>query len=148
MAIFFKKKIDNNTLLGIWEIKETEQGLLKKLNPGNDGKVFLNTLSHPQRRLEWLAARVLLRKLLEELDPLINSNTPLTFNTEKTGKPTLQNLNYHFSLSHSHNWAAAIVSKTTAVGVDIEKQIKDFNVELNNLNPNAVTPYQFKIEDE
>ena len=34
------------------------------------------------------------------------------------------------------------------VGVDIEKQIKDFNVELNNLNPNAVTPYQFKIEDE
>jgi branched-chain amino acid aminotransferase len=34
------------------------------------------------------------------------------------------------------------------VGVDIEKQIKDFNAELNNLNPNAVTPYQFKIEDE
>ena len=34
------------------------------------------------------------------------------------------------------------------VGVDIEKQIKDFNVELNNLIPNAVTPYQFKIEDE
>lgn len=34
------------------------------------------------------------------------------------------------------------------VGVNIEKQIKDFNAELNNLNPNAVTPYQFKIEDE
>jgi branched-chain amino acid aminotransferase len=34
------------------------------------------------------------------------------------------------------------------VGVDIEKQIKDFNAESNNLKSNGVTPYQFKIEDE
>ena len=34
------------------------------------------------------------------------------------------------------------------VGVDIEKQIKEFNSELNNLKSNSITPYQFKIEDE
>ena len=34
------------------------------------------------------------------------------------------------------------------VEVDIEKQIKDFNTESNNLKSNSITPYQFKIEDE
>jgi len=34
------------------------------------------------------------------------------------------------------------------VGIDIERQIKDFNAESENFKSNGVTPYQFKIEDE
>ncbi len=34
------------------------------------------------------------------------------------------------------------------VGIDIEKQIKDFNAESDNFKSHGVTPYQFKIEDE
>jgi len=33
------------------------------------------------------------------------------------------------------------------VGIDIEKQIKDFNNELSNLNSDSITPYQFKTEE-
>ena len=121
MAIYYKNKIDIHTLLGVWKIEETEQELINDLNLNKQDKVILNTLSHAKRRLEWLAARVLLRKLLKELDPAINLNIPLKLYINKAGKPTLQNSNCHFSLSHSDKMASAIVSKCTPVGIDIEK---------------------------
>lgn len=77
-------------------------------------KVFVQkNITHPHKRLQHLAGRYLLPHLFAD------------FPYEKiliadTRKPYLPNEQYHFSISHCGNYAAAIVSSTHRVGIDIE----------------------------
>ena len=70
-------------------------------------------MSHPHKRLQHLAGRFLLRFLFPgfpyELIRIADTN-----------KPFLSNEEYHFSISHCGDYAAAIVSKNRRVGIDIE----------------------------
>ncbi|WP_315816263.1 4'-phosphopantetheinyl transferase family protein [Paraflavitalea speifideaquila] len=70
-------------------------------------------VSHPYKRLQHLAGRYLLPALFDDF--------PLSeILVADTRKPFLENEQYHFSISHCGNFAAAIVSDTQRVGVDIE----------------------------
>ena len=70
-------------------------------------------ITHPHKRLQHLAGRYLLQYLF----PDFSYSEILIADTRK---PFLQNEQYHFSISHSGNYAAAIVSSTNRVGIDIE----------------------------
>jgi 4'-phosphopantetheinyl transferase EntD len=106
VAIFFQHSINDNTKLGIWRIEEQEDFFL--------GYVPLKReVSHPYKRLQHLAGRYLL--------PVLFDNFPLEeIKVADTRKPFLHDEKYHFSISHCGNYAAAIASDTSRVGIDIE----------------------------
>jgi phosphopantetheinyl transferase len=106
MPIFFQNDSDQNTKLGIWKIEEEEGFFLEKVMPQRK-------VSHPHKKLQHLAGRYLLKYLF----PGFPTQLILIADTRK---PYLKDEAYHFSISHCGNYAAAIVSKTKRVGVDIE----------------------------
>lgn len=106
MALFYQHNINGHTKIGIWRIEEPEDFYLKNV-PLKKG------VSHPYKRLQHLAGRYLLPVLYEDfpLEEILVADTR---------KPFLENERYHFSISHGGNFAAAIISSTHRVGVDIE----------------------------
>lgn len=106
MPLFYQHIINENTKLGIWQISEPEDFFLQKVPLKKD-------VSHPHKRLQHLAGRYLL--------PTLFSDFPLEeILIADTRKPFLKNERYHFSISHCGDFAAAIVSGESRVGVDVE----------------------------
>jgi len=106
MPLIYQHNINRNTKLGVWRIDEPESFFLKRVPLKSD-------VTHPHKRLQHLAGRYLLPALYDDfpLEEIVVADTR---------KPFLENEKYHFSISHSSDFAAAIVSSTKRVGVDIE----------------------------
>jgi len=106
LSLFYQHNINENTRLGIWRIEEDENFFLQYVP-------LQREITHPHKRLQHLAGRFLLKQLFPDFphrEILIAD----------TRKPYLPYEQYHFSLSHCGTYAAAIVSKTERVGIDIE----------------------------
>ena len=106
MAIFFQHTINEKTRLGIWKIEETEDFFLSRVP-------LKHQVTHPYKRLQHLAGRLLLPKLFPDfpLEEILIADTR---------KPFLEDEQYHFSISHCGNFAAAAVSSECRVGIDVE----------------------------
>ncbi|MFA6085699.1 4'-phosphopantetheinyl transferase superfamily protein [Mucilaginibacter sp.] len=114
MAIAYRQQVDDDTEFALWKIEETADELYKQLKLDDTEKAFTKQLSKSKRYLHWLGTRVLLRKMLrteEYIDCKVDAH----------GKPYLVSLPYHISLSHSFDYAAVMISKSSAVGIDIEQ---------------------------
>ena len=106
MPLVYQHNINENTRLAVWHITETEDFFLEKVPLKKD-------VSHPHKRLQHLAGRYLL--------PFLFAGFPLEeILVADTRKPFLENEQYHFSISHCGDFAAAIVSSKERVGIDIE----------------------------
>lgn len=106
MALFFQHNINASTKLGIWHIEEPEDFFLAQVPLQRD-------IRHPHKRLQHLAGRYLL--------PFLFPGFPhKLIKIAETKKPFLPDEDFHFSISHCGNYAAAIVSSTHRVGIDIE----------------------------
>ena len=106
MPLFFHQQINNNTRLGIWKIEETEEFFKGNVPQHRD-------VTHPRKRLQHLAGRFLLQYLFPDFPYEL-------IQIADTRKPFLPNEQYHFSISHCGDYAAAIVSSESRVGVDVE----------------------------
>jgi phosphopantetheinyl transferase len=106
VPLFFQHTIYSTTKLGIWHIKEGESFFIEKVP-------LQHNITHPHKRLQHLAGRY----LLQHLFPGFPYSEILIADTRK---PYLPNEQYHFSISHCGGYAAAIVSSTHRVGIDIE----------------------------
>ncbi|RXK86542.1 4'-phosphopantetheinyl transferase family protein [Filimonas effusa] len=106
MPLFYQQDINHDTRLGVWHIAEPETFFLEKVP-------LQRELTHPHKRLQHLAGRFLLQYLFPDFPyhEMVIANSR---------KPYLPDEQYHFSISHCGDFAAAIVSKTKRVGVDIE----------------------------
>ena len=106
MALFYQHNIHEEAKLGVWRIEEPESFFLGRVPVRKD-------VSHPYKRLQHLAGRLLLTELYEDfpLEEILVADTR---------KPFLQEEQYHFSISHCGNFAAAIASPVKRVGVDVE----------------------------
>ncbi len=62
MAIVFEKS-DKNRRLAVWEITESEEELLTQLQLTDETRAQLLRITHPKKRSEWLATRILLQRL-------------------------------------------------------------------------------------
>jgi phosphopantetheinyl transferase len=106
MPIFFQQQVNDNTRLGIWKIEETEEFFKGNVPQHRD-------VTHPHKRLQHLAGRFLLQFLFPDFPYHL-------IGIADTRKPFLPDEQYHFSISHCGDYAAAIVSKDSRVGIDIE----------------------------
>ncbi len=107
MPVFFQQQINETTRLGVWKIEETEAFFKGNVPVHRD-------VTHPKKRLQHLAGRFLLQYLFPDFpyDQVQIADTR---------KPFLPDERYHFSISHCGDYAAAIVSRTHRVGVDVEE---------------------------
>lgn len=113
MPIVFNKNIDDQTILSVWKIEETEEELIAGLQLKQHELDFISSLNNGKRLLHWLSTRLLLRTMLK-------TSEYIDCRMDEHGKPYLVNLDYQISLSHSFDYAAVMISRDKKVGVDIE----------------------------
>lgn len=113
MPVVFNKNIDDDTILSVWKIEETEAELISGLQLKQHELDFISSLNNGKRLLHWLSTRVLLRTML-------NTTQYIDCRMDEHGKPYLPDLDYEISLSHSYDYAAVMISRNKKVGVDIE----------------------------
>lgn len=106
MPIYYQQNINDFTRLAVWKIEEPSSFFTQKVT-------LQQQVTHPHKRLQHLAGRF----LLPFLYPDFPSELILIADTRK---PFLADDTYHFSISHCGDYAAAIVSSTQRVGVDVE----------------------------
>ena len=142
MPIFFQHQVNETTRLGVWKIEETEEFFKANVPLHRD-------VTHPHKRLQHLAGRFLLQYLFPDFPYEL-------ILIADTRKPYLKDEKFHFSISHCGDYAAAIVSKDSRVGIDVEipvekiQQIQDkflsgeekkiFNIQYSILNSQLPTP--------
>ena len=106
-------KISTNRVWALWKITEERSSLEHRIHPF---EVVSPELTNPNKILEFLSSRVLLKELLAQwrlpFEGLMKDNS---------GKPFLKNSNLHISLSHSYPYVAAIIDREKSVGIDLEQ---------------------------
>lgn len=107
MPLIYSQTIDQFTRLAVWQIAETEDFFLEKVP-------LSRSITHPHKRLQHLAGRYILQEVCPEFPIHL-------IQIADTNKPYLENESHHFSISHCGHFAAAIVSTTHRVGIDVEQ---------------------------
>jgi phosphopantetheinyl transferase len=102
MPLFYQQNINDSTRLAIWDLQE-------------EASFFggYTEIVHPQKRLQHLGGRYLLSYLFPSFD-----KAAIAIAASK--KPFLPDGSFQFSISHCTQFAAALVSSTHRVGIDIE----------------------------
>lgn len=106
MPLVYQQNINAETKIGVWHITENESFFLQQVP-------VQRTITHPHKRLQHLAGRL----LLKELYPQFPVELILVADTRK---PFLADEPFHFSISHCGDYAAALVSTAYRTGVDVE----------------------------
>ncbi len=106
MPLVYQQNINASTKMAVWHIAEPEDFFMASVPVQRE-------IKHWHKRLQHLAGRL----LLKEIYPDFPVEMILIADTKK---PFLENEPFHFSISHCGDYAAAIVSKTHRVGVDVE----------------------------
>lgn len=96
--------------LKVWQITEEVSFFEKKIALFETESKILSKIKREPRKLQWLAARFILKSLTNNEEVIKN----------KHGKPFLKSKNGFISISHCKDYAVAIYSKELNVGVDIE----------------------------
>jgi 4'-phosphopantetheinyl transferase EntD len=93
----------------LWRIEEPEEALVSAIGHAEGVPA---SITHECKRLEYLAARLLLRSLDHSFSGITK---------DEFGKPFLNGSNFQISLSHSYPYVAAIINDGKAVGIDLEQ---------------------------
>lgn len=119
---------------GLWQITEEESDLSYA-----SFETCPDEIIHPQKRLEYLAGRALMKALTESIG--------LTYEgvrKDEFGKPFLKSYPHQISLSHSYPYVAAQVDRNRPVGIDVE-QIKE---KLRQVGPRVLSPRELADADD
>ncbi len=135
MPIYYQQNINDFTQLAVWKIEESESFFTQKVT-------VQQQVTHPHKRLQHLAGRFLL--------PYLYPNFPSDLiQIADTRKPYLPNEAYHFSISHCGDYAAAIVSSTQRVGVDVELVTHRVNkIRHKFLHPSELSNWDIEAMEE
>jgi 4'-phosphopantetheinyl transferase len=106
-------RIDNNDFtLGLWNLIETEAQLLQEFKwiaPENEIQNAAG-FKNARRKSEWIAARLLLYELLDQVEEIF-------YHTN--GKPFIPGHGMDISISHTKGLVAVLIAKKLA-GIDVE----------------------------
>jgi phosphopantetheinyl transferase len=106
MPLVYQQNINAATKIAVWHITEAEDFFLASVPVQRE-------IRHWHKRLQHLAGRLLLKEMYPDFPVEL-------IQIADTKKPFLENEPFHFSISHCGDHAAAMVSKTSRVGVDVE----------------------------
>ena len=97
----------------LWRIDEDENGLLREVDAYESVSA---TLTNPQKRLEYLAGRVLTKEVMKVLGLNFRGITKDEF-----GKPFPTTYDFQLSLSHSFPYVAVLMDRHESAGIDLEQ---------------------------
>lgn len=103
----------SNCAAAVWEIEEPPEFFEEKLIFNNWEKDYLRNIRHPVRRRSWLASRYLIKLLLKT-----DAYVELLFDVN--GKPFLGNRQQQVTISHTQQFAAAMIAVDYEIGIDVE----------------------------
>jgi phosphopantetheinyl transferase (holo-ACP synthase) len=106
MPLVYQQNINEHTKIGVWHILETDDFFLEKVTEHYK-------IRHFQKKTQHLAGRYLLLELAKDI-----SIKNILLST--TGKPFLTDNSYFFSISHSADYVAVIISTKSNVAIDIQ----------------------------
>ena len=118
MALYLKKKLDNDATVAVWQITETEQELIQLSSTPSDEMEEISFIGSESLRKQRLAVRALLGELFEEKVYLSHHDN---------GKPYLENMVTNISITHTDKYVAVILHDEEDVGIDIESLDRDFS---------------------
>ncbi len=137
MPLFHLETLENGGYISIWKITESEEELAATYLWLENEREDFETISLSSRRLEWLSLRMALRTIFEKASLKPTSVYKTTFS-----KPKLLKRSYHISFSHSHGYAAVILHKKRAVGIDVETHgERAFRIKQKFLNQNELSTF-------
>lgn len=116
MPIVKIENISEECVWGLWKIVENSEVLSREAILSDQEQAELAAISNPKRRKEWLAARVLLKNIMEYIKVPYEGTRKDEFR-----KPYLIRNGFHISIAHSFPFAGAIVNRMNPCGIDIEK---------------------------
>jgi len=116
-------RIGKEKVWALWKIEELEEELSFYASQSCPEEII-----HPEKRLEWLASRALLRRLVEGF------GLPyLGLGKDEYGKPFLKDLPHYVSIAHSFPFVAAQIDSTVSVGIDLEQPKKKLRLIANRV---------------
>jgi len=108
-----EQDVTHNRAWGLWKIEESEAHLLNELIEIAPAPP---AITHTNKRLEYYAARVLVKQLLSRMGLSFHG-----LDKNSYGKPLLVNLPHQVSLSHSYPYVTALIDSEKPVGIDLEQ---------------------------
>ncbi len=111
MGLLLKEYVENDCLLGIWDITEKYDELISRLSLQEEEEKLLNSFGSDLRKIEWLSVRVLLKEM---------TGLPLSIVYNGNRKPFIHGNSYHISISHSNQLSSILLSRKHKVGIDLE----------------------------
>ncbi len=103
----------------LWRISEPEKVLIENSTADILDQPAYKRLTHPQKRREWLAARLAIKQLLTELGYEHNE-----LQKEVWGRPYLASGHIYLSIAHCSSFAAAALARESPIGIDIQLPCK------------------------
>ena len=136
MGLYLKKELENEAVIGVWQITETEEELIELSSTPSDEMEEISFIRSESLRKQRLAVRALLNTLFDEKVYLSHHDN---------GKPYLENNPVNISISHTEKYVAVILHEEENVGIDIESLDRDFSaVEKKALSEDEIDD----LEDE
>lgn len=114
--IIFSKSISAKTIITLWKIEEPPSYFLEYLGIKSVDLSERSNATHPVKQLEWLASRSCVKYTVEQLE-----NTYCGIEKDHHNNPYLTDIQGFVSLSHTNEYAVAVVSLEEEVGIDIER---------------------------
>ena len=113
MGVLYTRKIDGPAVLGIWNIREDTDELLKQVTLSETEQILFSTFRSERRKRQWLAYRRLIREIISP------QRYPVHYDI--SGKPYLAGSDWNISVTHTENYAGVIISRVVKVGIDMER---------------------------
>ena len=118
MGLYLKKELENEAVIGVWQITETEEELIELSSTPSDEMEEISFIRSESLRKQRLAVRALLNTLFDDKVYLSHHDN---------GKPYLENNPVNISITHTEKYVAVILHEEENVGIDIESLDRDFS---------------------
>ena len=118
MGLYLKKELENEAVIGVWQITETEDELKELSSTPSDEMEEISFIRSESLRKQRLAVRALLNTLFDDKVYLSHHDN---------GKPYLENNPVNISITHTEKYVAVILHEEENVGIDIESLDRDFS---------------------
>lgn len=105
----------SNLSWGLWHITENLDELVETIDLNDIDRSYLEKINHEKKKKEFLAGRIVLKELLQYYDQPYKGVIK-----DDILKPYLVGLKHHVSISHSHDYATAVIHPEHKTAIDIE----------------------------
>ena len=112
MGIISNRIIEEGSRIGLWEIAEDYETLLRTTYLSDDDIQRLDTFKNENRKKESLSVRALLQQMTRHDARIVYC--------KNSRKPFLDDNSYNISITHSHKYTAILLNEKKQVGIDIE----------------------------